>query len=51
MNVEKSTLGAKKSRQPKRQKLVQSRQSLITVRQESPINVYYLLNANKVYDI
>ena len=35
MNVERSTVGTKKSRQPKRQKwlnLVQSRQSLTTVR-------------------
>ena len=38
MNVEKSTVGTKKSRQPKRQKsleLAQSRQSLTTVRQPS----------------
>ena len=37
MNVARSTVGTKKSRQPKRQKsleLVQSRQSLTTVRQE-----------------
>ena len=37
MNVERNTVGTKKSRQPKRQKsleLVQSRQSLTTVRQE-----------------
>ena len=37
MNVERSTVGTKKSSQPKRQKslnLVQSRQSLTTVRQE-----------------
>ena len=39
MNVERSTVRTKKSRQPKRQKslnLVQSRQSLTTVRQEVP---------------
>ena len=38
MNVERSTVSTKKSRQPKRQKslnLVQSRQSLTTVRQEA----------------
>ena len=37
MNVERSTVGTKKPRHPKRQKsleLVQSRQSLTTVRQE-----------------
>ena len=41
MNVERSTVGTKKSRQPKREKsleLVQSRQSLTTVRQEDPIS-------------
>ena len=39
MNVERGTVSTKKSRQPKRQKtleLVQSRQSLTTVRQEIP---------------
>ena len=39
MNVERSTVGTKKSRQHIRQKshnLVQSRQSLTTVRQEVP---------------
>ena len=41
MNVERSTVGTKKSRQPKRQKslnLVQSRQSLTTVCQEVPVS-------------
>ena len=44
MNVERSTVGTKKSRQPKRQKsleLVQSRQSLTTVRQEVLTYLFY----------
>ena len=47
MNVERSTVGTKEPRQPKRQKsleLVQSRQSLTTVRQEVlPTLLYYFL--------
>ena len=47
MNVERSTVGTKKSRQPNRQKsldLVQSRQSLTTVSQEArPIMILLLL--------
>ena len=44
MNVERSTVGTKKSRQPKRQKslnLIQSPQSLTTVRQEVQRLPYY----------
>ena len=47
MNVERSAVGTKKSRQPKRQKsieLVQSRQSLTTVRQEVLSSTYSQVN-------
>ena len=52
MNVERSTVGSKKSRQPKRQKslkLVQSRQSLTTVRQEAACFLS-ALSAARVYE-
>ena len=54
MNVERSTVGTKKSRQPKRQKsleLVQSRQSLTTVGQEVVLYKSTIIDFATIIDI